>query len=521
MGVTKLFAWIEKNYRSAVQSTLPPNVDALYLDFNAIVHNIAQQVYGYGSGKGKFTYRDKVIQSNQLDKLHQQLLDGIVDNISTTVERIRPRQLLMIAFDGPAPLAKIAQQRTRRYVADDPFEDPLHFTSAAFSPGTLLMEEIGNYIQDYIKRKRRLFPKEVIFSSVHVPGEGEHKIADMIRERKFRVNVILGMDNDLIIIGMRLGNTFVLREMTETTVSVVDCDTLATLIKRDMRTTDINNFILISFVVGNDFLYALPEFEDILIALPRMIKLYAVVATAHKNFTLVRDGRVVWENLLRYFSEVVKYEKIFYVSSETRLDEITNPILEAIVVQTQRGLSFDINILEELYYRHIFRIYNPYAADEEIPKLDVEGAVHSYLTTMNWILRYYNGLTINRMWQYNYHYTPMLRSIVQALSSPQNSWYEQSERQTPNFTPLEHLASIMPSRLLFLLPQEVRDIVLEELPDLYPITFKSDQIGRSAEHKSSRLIPFVQWQRVKNVFQDIILSSTSQQLNRIERNITF
>ena len=53
MGIEQLYGgWIKKiSYKGVRLRTLPSTINSLSLDFNGIIHKVAQSVYAYGEGK--------------------------------------------------------------------------------------------------------------------------------------------------------------------------------------------------------------------------------------------------------------------------------------------------------------------------------------------------------------------------------------------------------------------------------------------------------------------------------------
>ena len=142
-----------------------------------------------------------------------------------------------MAIDGVAPRAKLNQQRSRRFRSakdmadatkemekksrqsggDDDNDDDTSsggvFDSNCITPGTEFMAKVSDTIKYFIRQKIKQDPLwrnlTVIFSGHEIPGEGEHKIMDHIRQMKSNPNYqpntrhcIYGQDADLIMLGL-------------------------------------------------------------------------------------------------------------------------------------------------------------------------------------------------------------------------------------------------------------------------------------------------------------------------------
>jgi 5'-3' exoribonuclease 1 len=142
-----------------------------------------------------------------------------------------------MAIDGVAPRAKMNQQRSRRFrsakdlaeatkannkkirpldgtdleSSTDPYSGA--FDSNCITPGTEFLLRISSAIRYFIRKKLKEDPLwrnlSVIFSGPEVPGEGEHKIMQHIRDMRnqpeYRPNTrhcMYGQDADLIMLGL-------------------------------------------------------------------------------------------------------------------------------------------------------------------------------------------------------------------------------------------------------------------------------------------------------------------------------
>ena len=87
------------------------------------------------------------------------------------------------------------------------------FHSNVITPGTPFFAEFTKYLEHFVKYKLSTDPKwknlTIIFSGPNVPGEGEHKIMQFLREQRERPDYdpnlrhcIMGQDGDLIMLGL-------------------------------------------------------------------------------------------------------------------------------------------------------------------------------------------------------------------------------------------------------------------------------------------------------------------------------
>ena len=152
---------------------------------------------------------------------------AIFNYIEHLFGKIKPRKLFFMAIDGVAPRAKMNQQRSRRFRtaldaevarekairegAEMPKEDP--FDSNCITPGTDFMARLTQQLKYFINKKVSedidWQGVEVVLSGHEVPGEGEHKIMEYIRQAKSqhdydpnRRHCLYGLDADLIMLGL-------------------------------------------------------------------------------------------------------------------------------------------------------------------------------------------------------------------------------------------------------------------------------------------------------------------------------
>jgi 5'-3' exoribonuclease 1 len=126
------------------------------------------------------------------------MLLGIMHYLDRIITQIvKPKVSVYMAIDGVAPRAKLNQQRSRRFrsakdlaeASKDIDRSSVHvFDSNCITPGTEFMAKVSEAIKYFIRKKLKEDPLwkdlKVIFSGHEVPGEGEHKIMQHIREMK-------------------------------------------------------------------------------------------------------------------------------------------------------------------------------------------------------------------------------------------------------------------------------------------------------------------------------------------------
>jgi 5'-3' exonuclease len=200
MGIPSYFSYIVKNHVSIIKK-FENNllINHLYLDCNSIIYDVVYNI--------DFT---KLIESD-IDTI----IKAVCVKIDYYISFLKPDTNVYIAFDGVAPVAKLEQQRSRRFkslyqnnikknIMKNITSDPWNTT--AITPGTLFMNRLNEYIYNNYKNPEKYNIKKFIVSGSDKHGEGEHKIFQFIRENKQEHSnkniVIYGLDADLIMLSI-------------------------------------------------------------------------------------------------------------------------------------------------------------------------------------------------------------------------------------------------------------------------------------------------------------------------------
>ena len=166
----------------------------------------------------------------------KELINMVCKKIDYYVESLKPRKRVFIAFDGVAPVAKLTQQRDRRYKSwytaqlQREFEGKEYkesWNTSAITPGTNFMKELNETVMNYYMAKNRttIVGPEYIVSSSSEVGEGEHKIFEYMRKYPEyhnppdMVTLVYGLDADLIMLTLNhlhiTPNLYLFRETPE------------------------------------------------------------------------------------------------------------------------------------------------------------------------------------------------------------------------------------------------------------------------------------------------------------------
>ena len=209
MGIPSYFKHIIMNHRSIVKE-LDPLVDIpknLYLDSNSIIYDV---VHSLDESDSVVLASDSLAPDSLA--LDSPVIQRVIDKIIYYIKLVNPSGRIIVAFDGVAPMAKIKQQRNRRYLSSlqNAILNPnprKKWDTAAITPGTEFMENLSKTIEDRFKYSTSEFNVEYFkISTPNECGEGEHKIYKYIRDNAdYHINtttVIYGLDADLIMLSL-------------------------------------------------------------------------------------------------------------------------------------------------------------------------------------------------------------------------------------------------------------------------------------------------------------------------------
>ena len=212
------------------------------------------------------------------------------------------------------------------------------------------MEKLHNKILMHYKSKKQ-DKMQYIYSSYHVAGEGEHKILQHIKKNKIENTVIYGLDADLIFLAMAsdVKNIYLMREETNININVkihnnikkdpikdVEHDLIYVAISNvkqslnkymqdSIRIENMNfcdDFIILCFLLGNDFLPHFPSIDIYKEGLEYVLEMYKEIYLDLRQNLLIKNQDIKINNEFikmlfkklgncedKYFSDTYVYYK--------------------------------------------------------------------------------------------------------------------------------------------------------------------------------------------------------------------
>ena len=566
MGIPSYFSKIVKGYRHILKEmTYLSHVNNLYMDCNSLIYDAVKN--------------NPTFDKSRPREYETGLIKMVCSKIDYYVDFLKPTSRVFIAFDGVAPVAKLSQQRDRRYkswytaqiqrdIEGAGYKEA--WNTSAITPGTNFMRQLNDEVVEYFDKKTQNSSNkggstlEYIISSSSEPGEGEHKIFDYMRmypeyhNSPDTVTLVYGLDADLIMLTLNhlhiTKNLYLFRETPEFIKSVdstLDAnkdylldipelansivkyihnvgETLDTSMDKSTNTIDaqdtnrITDYILMCFLLGNDFMPHFPALNIRTVGIDILLNVYRETL-GRTNKYLTEGNKIMWKNVHEFIEHIAKQEDTLLMEEHKKRDKFARRFGDGggggnnkmnnirdnrfernvfnrelnqnqnqnqnqknnkkVLHDTEEVLGEEANIqqIDDLLMlpmkeRSVEKYINPFAKDWEYryykALFDVEITDErrkqiciNYLEGMEWTFHYYMEGCIDWKWCYNYHYAPLFKDLVKYIPHMDTQFLKHKEK-----APIEdyvQLCYVLPRQNLNLLPVEVNIVLLQRLGHLY------------------------------------------------------
>ena len=486
MGIPSYFSHIVRQHRKIIKEYKKDRmaIHNLYMDCNSLIY-------------------DSVREIKQLDKNYEsKVITSVCNKIKSYINLLKPTDCVYIAFDGVAPVAKLQQQRNRRYKSR--FEKKIinskddSWDTVAITPGTKFMEVLGKTVQLNFKNIKDFGVKKIIVSTSLKSGEGEHKIYQHIRNNPKHhfstTTVIYGLDADLIMLTLNhlhiAPSMYLFRETPHFIKSIdktlnpcenymLDIPEFGNFLARELNdgkipdTNDkynrIFDYIFICFMLGNDFLPHFPALNIRTTGIDTLLSAYRNTI-GQTNDNLVVGSKIIWKNLRKMLIELAKDEEELICREYNTRDKQAKSV-------TRRKLNFEETFLalplidrrkelyinpydkgwEQRYYKTLF--------DIEIDEKRRQQISINYLEGLEWTLKYYTSGCTNWRWGYNYDYPPLLSDLVKYIPYFDTTLVPECNKGP--ITELVQLSYVLPGDSLNLLPPKIHELLIKNYKECY------------------------------------------------------
>ena len=514
MGIPYYFYSLTQKYNNIISNNKPTGLDLYCIDFNGIIHNVAQDIIKNYSNPANDS-------GNSNDIIENEIIEGVWVRIKYYINNYKATKYIICA-DGVAPLAKMFQQRKRRYLnIYKNILDNVNITwdTNAITPGTMFMEKLNTYIRRNINDDRN--KNKIIYSGSDECGEGEHKIFKMIKDTPVDDKIIIhGLDADLIILSLmsRKENTYLMREMKDPNTNNIvynylNIKELRKAILCELKTNWginfeyeendlIETYCTACSILGNDFIPHLLTIElknngidTLLSATKRSIK---------TNGLLVNNGVINHNCLIDIFKDLANTE-----------DEDIHRICERYIKKRQPdnkstpsdyyGLKNKDPLINTIYnspnkwrqeyYRIIFD--NNISIDSTV----MFNACNNYIKGIYWVYSYYKGMEIDCEWYYPYNYPPTIKDILNHSIANEVPILNNNNNFVPSYI---QLLIVLPKYSVKLLSKKHQRYMLDMYAGLfhmYPVKYNIQTFLKTQLWECSPILPLINLNYITRVLE--------------------
>ncbi|KAH7726865.1 5'-3' exoribonuclease 2 [Aphelenchoides avenae] len=327
-----------------------------------------------------FEYIDRLFSIVRPRRVLYMAIDGVAPRAKMNQQRSRRFRASKEAAEKKEEILSMRKKLEAEGVPlPPPRKEEEHFDSNCITPGTPFMARLAVALRYYVHQRITNDPAwqniQVILSDANAPGEGEHKIMDYIRRQRASpshdpntVHCLCGADADLIMLGLATheANFNIIREeflpnqprpcelcgqyghelkncqglakedlgpdladplKKEKNFVFIRLPVLREYLERDLAMPNlpfeydfervIDDWVLLCFFVGNDFLPHLPSLEIREGAIDRLVKLYKNMVYQCKGW-LTQDGDVNLDQVEMILVELGKAEDEIFISRQAR-----------------------------------------------------------------------------------------------------------------------------------------------------------------------------------------------------------
>ena len=497
MGIPSYFAHILRNHKKILSKlnkliNNDTKIHNFYLDCNSIIYDTVRNV-----------------EYTNIDKYETDVIEQVCKKIEHYIKTINPSNNIFIAFDGIPPVAKLSQQKNRRYknwYQNHIFEFSNKWDTTNITPGTRFMTNLDNYVKNYFKNSSNSYGvKNIVVSGSIEPGEGEHKIYKYIRDNvsmhKEYNTAIYGLDADLIMLSLNhlsyCKNIYLYREAPhfisniDNTLSsneeyIIDMDMFRGELYKLMvdgfeinksRDQCIKDYIFICFILGNDFLPHFPAMNIRHSGVDQLLQLYKMLYGNNEK-TLIKNNKICWKNLKTFIKHIGDNEEelllnIYKIRNrlekrdwpednlEEKLDKFMN--IPTQNRNIEKFINPDENNWRWRYYKSIFNIDidSDYNKDNKF----IKNLSMNYLETLEWTYKYYTIGCQDWQFCYRYDYPPLFQDLFNYIP-----YFDNEMISIKNMEPLNvntTLAYVLPRNCLYLLDEPFQKYLLENWSEYY------------------------------------------------------
>jgi 5'-3' exonuclease len=504
------------------------NIQWLFMDFNCLIYHCLHR-------------EDTPPYNGVKEEWEAQFLDCIVKYCLKVIKEVDPKSGVYIAIDGVVPMAKMRQQRLRRFKSiwlteSDAPTGPV-WDRNSITPGTIFMKKLRTRLELMIKKHGK---KSWTLSSSDEPGEGEHKIISEWREGEYKGDfAVYGLDADLIVlsilgreISQLTNNVWLFRE--EVNAGKITYDSLGEEVfewfsinaLRDWLSVEFHsdvlkqrvfilNYCFAMSVLGNDFL---PSSLGLKIREDGHAELLDIIKTlTSKNVSLINPN-----TLEISFEDVKTLFTVLSIDEESRIQKYIykKQMMARNLGQNLEGAEFKLgdnnwplaHVEENILITHkqlvpnwkekyLTQFFNGFSYNKE----DIYRVCKEYLYGIQWIWAYYSGTYDNVCfnWFYPFNLPPLWCWLKDNLTETQTlpSFPNKVLVRASDIKPIEQLSLVLPLESWSLIPDGPEKMLPKLAPQFYPSAFTFESTGKRFFWECESLIPLPSILEVKEIIR--------------------
>jgi 5'-3' exonuclease len=527
MGIPSYFKHILDRYKHLLKSTsTDTKASVLLVDFNCLIYGCVR-----APTMPSYTHETRVEWETALLKhIREYVLE-----IWTTSGK---PGIVYLAVDGVVPMAKIRQQRLRRFksawMSNQEIaygvRNGLVWDTNCITPGTAFMEKLSIELQSLCSKDGW------IFSGAEDEGEGEQKLMEWIRQQPAewfndKSIFVYGLDADLIVLSMLHAGTgasataqwSILREKQEfgklgaassSKFLVLNISKLVNIFFPDatQREFKLYDYVAGMCLLGNDFV---PHSLSVHLRDNGHDRLEQVLKEIHmEGLTLLvkEDGKYRWNKKA--------LEKILINWSKTESDDILTCFKQKYKMRSpapRTDTEFKLAPLQNLpiEWEDENRLWdNKNLLDGWREAYYVEGAslvsstdikvrCAEYCKGLQWIIDYYTGQrTPSQEWMYPWTYPPLWSDILKYVQEQPVLPFppvQMGERLQPQ----EQLSLVLPIESWGLIRNESLRSLPQKVPAFWPEKFQFISLGKRWMWECPPRIPIMTIKRLRVLLSGI------------------
>lgn len=496
MGIPSYYKKLSDHTKGLISRVGPPSPATLFFDFNCLIYHVARRP---NSTLPPYPGED----DGTWERL---LLEDIVKYIVKIWQAVGSPPEVFLGVDGVVPMAKIKQQRLRRFksvwLADEERkegtrENKPSWDTNCITPGTSFMSKLSKALQGLCSKH-----KGWSMSGAEEPGEGEHKVMAKLRARQAdnKPIVIYGLDADLILLTMLNAKSpaYLVRE--DSAMGQVQLNGFGeedysffsiNVLKQTLPPTlDILSYVAGMSLLGNDFL---PHSLSVKIKDEGHTVLVKTLESLQTPFVHEKDGywRINHDSLYEIVSSWSQQEDRRVLHSFKKKVQMRGHVQESLdtkpvfwlvegplVRRGQEGWILDPS-WRDVYHKEWLQSNRLY---------DIMNVCREYVFGLQWILDYYTGQKpVDMQWCFSRLVPPLWSDLQGYLEH-----YEYTEiprQEVKPIQPHEQLAMVLPLESWHF----VKDPSLRALPSLipqfWPQRFGFFSVGRIHMWECEPLLP--------------------------------